>query len=265
MDVHPFSPHRVKFNIRITHTDTNSHHILKSLSQNPYRHIQTQIQLQGHRCQSIISLIFCILLLSLQLSRTHIARCVLTQVINSLFWTPAPFALWTSFSLTQTHIFSPCFVIDKPYFCHPERLRHLGVKGCSLPLSFLPSSFTLCSSFYLPPSLPPSLSCLCMCVSVWVCESSPDSAPSLSLKCYLANQLDVGNSRWTLSSIQSMTLILLNQPIKILLSAHNHTHIYKCPTTVQLQNCSLSLYLCREPHYHNLNLQWLFINFEPVR
>lgn len=161
MDVHPFSPHRVKFNIRITHTDTNSHHILKSLSQNPYQHIQTQIQLQGHRCQSIISLIFCILLLSLQLSRTHIARCVLT-----------PFALWTSFSLTQKHIFSPCFVIDKPYFCHPERLRHLGVKGCSLPLSFLSSSLILHPLLlFLSASVPPSLSQLpvyvCVCVSVW--------------------------------------------------------------------------------------------------
>lgn len=167
MDVHPFSPHRVKFNIRITHTDTNSHHILKSLSQNPYRHIQTQIQLQGHRCQSIISLIFCILLLSLQLSRTHIARCVLTQVINSLFWTPAPFALWTSFSLTQTHFFT--LLCDwQAIFLSPRKAETLGCKRMfspSLFSSLIPHPSPFAPLFIcLRPSLPLSAACVCVCL-----------------------------------------------------------------------------------------------------
>lgn len=123
------------------------------------------MQLQGHRCQSIISLIFHSLSLSLQPHTSHAARCVtlrvcvLTQVISGLLWTPAPCALWASFSLT----FSPCFVTDRPYFCHPERLRHSGVKGCWLPPSLFlhpssPAPLLIC----LRPS--PSAVCVCLCV-----------------------------------------------------------------------------------------------------
>lgn len=94
---------------------------------------------------------------------------------------------------------------------------------CSHLLHFFPSSLISFKSFYLSQ---PSFSAVC--ISVWVCERLPGAALSLSLKCYLANQLDIENSRWALSSTQSMTLIFPNQQIKILLSEGKIAHIYRC-------------------------------------
>ena len=173
---------------RLTHTHTRTH----THTHNPYLHVQTQIQLgQGHGCQSIISLIFHRLSPPLQLHTSHPARvrvclCVKLCVCVCVCWHRL-LAVYSehlhlmcsehpslSHTLTHTHTHTPCFVIDRLYFCRPERLRHSGVKGCSLPLSFFlhpssPAPLLIC----LRPSSSSAVCvyvCVCLCVFVQVCE-----------------------------------------------------------------------------------------------
>ena len=155
-----------------------------------------------------------------------------------------------SLSHTHTHTHTHTLLCDwQIVFLSSRAAETLWCKRMFSPSLFLPPSLIPCSSSYLSSSFL-LLGCMrvcvcvsvCVCASVWVCERLPGAAPSLSLKCYLANQLDVGNSRWALSSIQSMTLILLNQPIKILLSAQNHAHTH----TLEMWKCGISSFLCSD-------------------
>lgn len=111
---------------------------------------------------------------------------------HTILQTPAPLSLTHTHTHTLTDPFPPCIVIDRQYICHAGRLRHFGVKGVlSLSLaSFIPLLLFL--SVFAPHL---GSVCVTVCVRVCVCEHLPAAAPSLSLKCYLATQLDVGNSR----------------------------------------------------------------------
>ena len=237
---------------QIQHSNTHSlafqHSILHSEPWNPYLHLQTLVQLQGHQCQSI-SLVFHMLSLPLSLFTQSQTVCVywrwlVTVSTKHLIHSehPSPFD-----THTHTHFHPILWLTD--LVCTVHRFWDTLVKKHGLAF------FVSCPIISHPPPVFLSVSALSLdgvCFP-WVCERSPRAAPSLSLKCYLVIQLDAGNSRWALSSIQSMTLILPNQPIKILLSAtksctctctgvHNHNRTTRNETqSYSLQGISIKL------------------------
>lgn len=163
-------------NIQITHTGNCTH------SQNPYLHIQAQIQLQGHRRQSIISLIFHSLSLSLQLSHfTHSAVCDSVTVWLCVCWHRL-LAVCSehlhlvrsehlSTSVSHSHILTHMctLVCDwQTIFLSSRKAETLGCKRMFSPSLFLPPSLIPCSSPYQSSSFP--LGWMYVCVCSRVCE-----------------------------------------------------------------------------------------------
>lgn len=189
--------------------------ITQTKTQNLHLERKRPMPLQGHGYQSfIIRILRSLSPLLCPVHFLHSSMCntlcmracvslwihVLTPIISILLWTPAACMRCAPLFLSPhtCSLWPDLWLTDHILNIRRDTCASKAVFSLSR-FCFIPHLLFLCLPVVTPFSS--IVYCTCVLVHVWVCERSPAAAPRLSLKCYLANQLDGGNSRWALSSI----------------------------------------------------------------